>query len=125
LPRHPGVSAFKDMHVTTEDLIDPSEHARQVAEAEQRAIEDTRRAVGRVVPVGTTKPRRYVRVKTLGKVLRVVHDVNQEKFEALQRRLEALEAALQAERERCRELPDFRQEQPLGQWSQANASWRQ
>ena len=108
------------MHIPADDFIDVEQEARRAREAEQRAIKNARADM----VASETKSRRragqYVRIKTLGTIVRILRDEVEAEVTSLRREIDTLkvERALA-------ELPDFRQEQPLGQWSPANASWRQ
>ena len=80
------------MHITEADITDPEQQRR----AARDAIEDARRrAVMKIAPAVPAVHGRYVRIRTLGKVLKQYHATV---VEPLRRKVEVLEASLQVER---------------------------
>ena len=98
---------------------------RQVAEAERAAVEYCRRTM-------VSRPaarRRFVSIKTLGEIVRIMRDEWTSETTSLRRKVAELQQRVGFERrlgEVERMLPDFRHDQPpqLGQWSPEHSSWK-
>jgi hypothetical protein len=95
LPSLAGLSLHPTMHIVAEDLIDQPAMDRQIAETERRAIEDARRAVVVARPAARG---RFVRERTVGKIVRLMRSEAEARAAELERRIDKLEAVLQTER---------------------------
>ena len=123
LPSLVGISVHPGMHLLADDLPD----AREVTEAERRAVEDCRRSVGRNLDVATTKPRRYVRIKVLAEVVRVLRDETAAEVQSLQRRLSELEQRVGFERRLTALEARTETSMPVDEmapWEPRHASWK-